>query len=48
MGSDDDVDRVIMWRKAHIPKDGSVNETLRPVLEKIVSIYAYFVFPFYV
>jgi hypothetical protein len=29
-----------MWKAAHIPKDGTLDENLKPVIEKIVSTYA--------
>lgn len=38
LGSDDEIDRGYMWKKAHVPKDGTVDDNLKPVVEKIVSI----------
>lgn len=39
LDSDDELDRGIMWKSAHIPKDGSLDDDLKPVVEKIVSTF---------
>ena len=39
--SDDEIDRVLMWKRAHVPKDGTLDENLKPVVDKIVSTSLY-------
>ena len=39
--SDDEIDRVLMWKKAHVPKDGTLEENLKAVVDKIVSTSLY-------